>query len=339
MKRGPKKGGGRNAVPAAAVAERRLSRRPPSHRPTVGICGIGQMGSCAAIAFQRAGYPVLLWARDAVKLRAVETKLNQLATWSEQHLGPAKRTGGATILEPDLSQLDAAADIVLDCIIEVLEEKAALFRRLGGARDRGALFLSATSGLSITEMGRRGECEETLVGAHFWNPPHLIPVVEMVAGERTPAGRLENACALMEDIGKLPVRCKDVPGFIGNRLMLALWREALALVDRGVCTPEEADRVVKLTFALRLPVLGPFENMDLIGLDAAERIQKYLFPDLASNRVPSACLTNKVAAGELGMKSGSGFYDWSKRDAKRVIANRDGQIVRQLEFLKEMGEL
>jgi 3-hydroxybutyryl-CoA dehydrogenase len=142
----------------------------------------------------------------------------------------------------------------------------------------------------------------------------------------------------MTDIGKIPVRCKDVPGFIGNRLMLAMWREGLALVDAGVCTPEEVDRVVKLTFALRLPVLGPFENMDLIGLDAAERIQKYLFPDLATNAAPSACLSDKVAAGELGMKTGSGFYDWSKRDAKKLIANRDRQIARQLAFLKELGE-
>jgi 3-hydroxybutyryl-CoA dehydrogenase len=310
-----------------------------SSRPIIGICGIGQMGSSAAVGFQRAGYRVLLWARDATKLRAAETELARLAAWSDQHLGAPKRAGGETLLEQDLSRLDASADVVLDCIIEVLDEKAALFRRLGGARERGALFLSATSGLSITEMGRRGECEASLVGAHFWNPSHLIPVVEMIAGERTPAAKLEAACALMEDIGKIPVQCKDVPGFIGNRLMLALWREALALVDAGVCTPEEIDRVVKLTFALRLPVLGPFENMDLIGLDAAARIQKYLLPDLAANHLPSGCLTRKVAAGQLGMKSGRGFYDWSRRDAARVIENRDRQITRQLEFLKEIGEL
>jgi 3-hydroxybutyryl-CoA dehydrogenase len=297
------------------------------------------MGSSSAIAFQRAGYRVLLWARNAAKLQAVEPQLAQLAARTEQHLGPPKRTGGEIICEAKLARLDAEAEIVLDCIIEVLDEKAALLRRLGRARDRGALFLSATSGLSITEMGRRGECEASLVGAHFWNPPHLIPVVEMVAGERTSPDKLDAACALMEDIGKIPVKCKDVPGFIGNRLMLALWREALALVDAGVCTPEEADRVVKLTFALRLPVLGPFENMDLVGLDAAARIQKYLFPNLAANHVPSRCLLDKVAAGQLGMKSGRGFYDWSKDDATRVIENRDRQIARQLEFLKEIGEL
>ena len=307
--------------------------------PIIGICGIGQMGSSAAVAFQRAGYRVLLWARNAEKLRAVETQLSELTAWSNQHVGPAKRPGGAIELSSDLARLDAEAGVILDCIIEVMAEKTALFRRLTQRKARGALFLSATSGLSITEMGRGGDCEELLVGAHFWNPPHLIPVVEMIAGERTSAEKLEAACALMEDIGKIPVRCKDVPGFIGNRILHAMWREALALVDAGVCSAKDIDRVVKLTFALRLPALGPMENIDLVGLDAAERIQKYLLPGLAKNTEPSACLSNKVKAAEFGMKSGQGFYDWSKRDAKKVIENRDRQIVRQLEFLKEIGEL
>ena len=306
---------------------------------TIGICGIGQMGSSAAVAFQRAGYRVLLWARDKAKLQAAEPKLAQLAAWSNEHLGPPKRNGGEVVLEPDLSRLDASADVVLDCIIEVLEEKAALFRQFGRARDRGALFLSATSGLSITEMGRRGECESALVGAHFWNPPHLIPVVEMVAGPVTPPVMLEAACELMTDIGKIPIPCKDVPGFIGNRLMHAMWREALALVDAGICSAEDIDQVVKLTFALRLPVLGPMENMDLVGLEAVERIHKYLLPNLARNVEPSACLSAKVNAGVLGMKTGQGFYDWTRRDPRRVLENRDAQIVRQLEFLKQIGEL
>jgi len=148
----------------------------------IGICGIGQMGAAAAVAFQRAGYRVLLWARNEDKLRAIEPGLAELASWSNENLGPARRAGGEIILEADLAKLDAAADVVLECILEVMEEKAALFRRLKGAHERGALLLSATSGLSITEMGRRGECEASLVGAHFWNPPHLIPVVEMIAG-------------------------------------------------------------------------------------------------------------------------------------------------------------
>jgi 3-hydroxybutyryl-CoA dehydrogenase len=161
----------------------------------------------------------------------------------------------------------------------------------------------------------------------------------MVAGHATPPTILDAACELLANIGKIPIRCKDVPGFIGNRLMHAMWREALALVDAGVCSAEDIDRVVKLTFALRLPALGPMENMDLVGLDAAERIHTYLFPDLARNVKPAPCLSAKVKEGALGMKSGKGFYDWSRRDPNQVVANRDRQIARQLEFLREIGEL
>ncbi|MEZ6075165.1 MAG: 3-hydroxyacyl-CoA dehydrogenase family protein [Pirellulaceae bacterium] len=166
----------------------------------------------------------------------------------------------------------------------------------------------------------------------------MIPVVEMVFGEKTPDAIFQQAYDLMTDIGKIPVRCRDVPGFIGNRLMHAMWREALALVDAGVCTAAEIDRIVKLTFALRLPSLGPMENMDLVGLDAVQRIHRYLLPELADNTQPADCLDDKVRAGHLGMRSGQGFYDWSQRDAEQVVRNRDLLIVRQL-ALRELGEL
>ena len=306
---------------------------------TIGICGIGQMGASAAIAFKRAGHRVLLWARDPDKLRAVGTRLGEMEQWSNEQLGAATRAGGEITLELELARLDTTADAVLECIIEVMEEKVAFLKQLESCRRRGALLMSATSGLSITEMARQSGTEAVLVGAHFWNPPHLIPLVEMVVSPVTPPAMLEAACELMTGIGKIPIRCKDVPGFVGNRLMHAMWREALALVDAGVCSAEDIDRVVKLTFALRLPVLGPMENMDLVGLDAVERIHKYLLPNLARNVEPSPCLSAKVKSGVLGMKTGSGFYDWTRRDPRRVLESRDAQIVRQLEFLKQIGEL
>jgi 3-hydroxybutyryl-CoA dehydrogenase len=214
-----------------------------------------------------------------------------------------------------------------------------LLRGLGSCRERGALVMSCTSALSITEMGRGSELENVLVGAHFWNPPHLIPVVEIVAGTNTPPEQAARAYALMERVGKVPVRCADVPGFIGNRLMHAMWREALALVDAGVCTAEDIDRVVKGTFALRLPALGPMENMDLVGLSLVEKVQRYLLPDLATNATPADALTKRLREGESGMKAGRGFYDWSTRDAAAVVALRDKQIARQLQFLREEGVL
>ena len=119
--------------------------------------------------------------------------------------------------------------------------------------------------------------------------------------------------------------------------MHAMWREAIHLVQAGICTAEDVDRVVKWTFALRLPALGPMENMDLVGLGLAESVQRYLLPDLASNSVPSSELTSRLSRGETGMRSGKGFYDWSTRDAASTIELRDEQIVQQLRFLERQG--
>lgn len=306
---------------------------------TVGICGIGQMGSACAIAFQRAGYRVLLWARDEKKLSAVEIALDQMNQWCDEHIGPTGVSPGEVVYEPDLAVLDYEADCILDCIVEIFDEKVSLLRRFESAAERRCLFLSATSALSPTELAAAAGLDEIFVVAHFWNPPHIIPVVEMVPGKNTDNSYLETSCELMRLIGKRPVVCKDVPGFVGNRLLHALWREALALIDQGVCSPADLDEMIKLTFALRLPVLGPLENMDYVGLDATERLQRYLGPHLASNVEPSPVLTSKLAEGQLGVKSGHGFYDWSSRNIDELLTKRDAQVLRQVQFLKELGDL
>ena len=161
----------------------------------------------------------------------------------------------------------------------------------------------------------------------------------MVRGESTPESIMQLSCALMKTIDKIPIVCKDVPGFVGNRLLHAMWREALHMVDEGICSPEDVDRVTRLTFALRLPLMGPIENMDYVGLDATERLQRFMAPRLANNLEPAECLQAKLAEGDLGVKTGRGFYDWSQRDFNKLIRNRDAQVVRQIEFLKEIGEL
>ncbi len=311
----------------------------PDEIRTIGICGIGQMGSACAVGFKRAGYRVLLWGRDQEKLAAVRGSLDEMDRWCDENSDAEVVLGGQIVSESDFQELDHRADVLLDCIVEVMAEKVELLRRFKDAPRRDTLFLSATSGLSITEMGRRSELQDKLVGAHFWNPPHLIPVVEMVRGEATPESMVRLGCDLMRRIGKIPVVCKDVPGFVGNRLMHAMWREAIHLVETGVCTAQDVDRIVKLTFALRLPLLGPMENMDYVGIDLVERVQRYLAPSLAGNTEPGQALTDKLAAGDLGVKTGKGFYDWSQRDAAEVVRRRDAQVVQQLRFLKQLGEI
>ena len=302
----------------------------------IGICGIGQMGAAAAVAFKRSGYEVLLWGRNPDKLQAVQQTLATLEDWMQSHVGPSPQSGGVIQSVHDLNPVDEQADLVMDCIAEEMDQKVDLFQRLAGCRLRGAIFATTTSGLSITELGRRSGCAEQLVGMHFWNPPHLMPLVEVVRGEQTLDSVMDRVCELIESIGKIPVRVeKDVPGFIGNRMLHALWREAIYLVECGIASPADIDRVARLTFGLRLAAVGPLENMDLVGLDLIETIHQYLPAALCNDPEPVPVLADSVARGELGMKSGRGFYDWSERDPQALIDARDSQIVHQLAYLKE----
>ena len=306
----------------------------------IGICGLGQMGAAAAVAFKRGGYEVLAWDRDPERIVTVEKTAAALEDWMERHVGPAPQTGGAIAPVDDLARLQRRADLIMDAITEDMERKVALFRQLAPARERGAIFITTTSGLSITEMGRRGGCAERLAGTHFWNPPHLMPLVEVIRGEDTPDAVIDCVCDVVTSIGKIPVRVnRDVPGFIGNRMLHALWREAIYLVQEGIATAEEVDKVARLTFALRMPALGPLENMDLVGLDLIGAIHDYLLASLADDKQPLPALRERIESGRTGVKSGMGFYDWSGRDASALIERRDAQIVRQLEHLKATGNL
>lgn len=305
----------------------------------IGICGAGQMGATAAVSFKRAGYRVLVWNHRPERLAALETTTATLESWLQQHVGPALSDGGTIEPQADLKVIDEQADLVLDCIAEDMDQKVGLFRRLAACIARGAIFITTTSGLSITEMGRRSQCGHLLAGTHFWNPPHLMPLVEVIRGQDTPDALIDRVCQVVESIGKRPVRVnRDVPGFIGNRLLHTLWREAINIVEQGIASPEDVDLVARMTFGLRLPVLGPLENMDLVGLDLIETIHRYLLADLAGQPSPSPYLTEKVKQGHLGVKSGLGFYDWGERRAEELIQKRDRQIVHQLNFLKELEQ-
>ncbi len=305
----------------------------------IGICGAGQMGAAAAVCFKRAGYYVLVWNHRPEKLDDLGRTADEMDSWMDRHIGPAAHSDG--VIEPTakLDALDRQADVVLDCIVENMEQKVDLFRRLAGCRERGAIFTTTTSGLSITEIGRRGGCGPLLAGTHFWNPPHLMPLVEVIRGADTADEVMDEVCRLLESIGKTPVRVnQDVPGFVGNRLLHALWREAIDLVEKGIAAPEDVDLVARLTFGLRMPAVGPLENMDLVGLDLIKTIHDYLLADLASNHGPARYLVDRVAEGSVGVKSGRGFYDWSTRDASELIERRNRQIVHQLEYLKSASD-
>ncbi|MDX1435293.1 MAG: 3-hydroxyacyl-CoA dehydrogenase NAD-binding domain-containing protein [Anaerolineales bacterium] len=298
---------------------------------TIGVCGLGQMGAAAAVSFKRAGYRVLAWDHNPANREALPGTAGGLESWLDEHSTQRADPGGKIETAPTLQDLDEEADVLLDCIVEDLEQKVALFKGCRSAKARQAIFITTTSGLSITKIGRASGCGHLLAGTHFWNPPHLMPLVEVIRGDDTPDEVMDGVCGLIESIGKIYVRVnQDIPGFIGNRMLHALWREAISLVEMGVATPEDIDLVARLTFGLRMPAVGPLENMDLVGLDLIERIHQYLLADIADNHGPAELLESNVRDGRLGVKSGRGFYNWSARDAEELIERRDRQIINQL---------
>jgi 3-hydroxybutyryl-CoA dehydrogenase len=224
-------------------------------------------------------------------------------------------------LEPELEPAVKNARWVFEAAPEDLALKQAIFERLDAAAPPDAVLATNTSVMRVGDVAARATRRGRIVGTHWWNPPFLVPLVEVVQGADTKPATIDRTMSLLESLGKTPVRVRrDVAGFVGNRLQHALWREAFDLVDKGVCDPETVDTVIKSGFGLRLPVLGPMENADLIGLDLTLAIHEYVLPQLDPPSKPSAGLRRRVERGELGMKTGAGFREWSADDAAEVRA-------------------
>jgi 3-hydroxybutyryl-CoA dehydrogenase len=207
------------------------------------------------------------------------------------------------------------SDFVFEAVFEDLELKQQIFADLDHLCSPTTILCSNTSVISITEIAAKAEHPERIIGTHFWNPPYLIPLVEVVRAENTAEWCTTATYDLLARVGKHPVHVhKDVPGFVGNRLQHALWREAFAIIDEGICDPATVDEVIRNGFGLRLPILGPVETADMVGLDLTLAIHNYILQHINADPTPSTTLQARVAAGELGFKSGTGFMQWSQDD-------------------------
>jgi 3-hydroxybutyryl-CoA dehydrogenase len=225
----------------------------------------------------------------------------------------------------DLSTACKGTKFVFEAVFEDLELKQKLFADLDRLCPPEVILCSNTSVISITEIAEKAEHRERIVGTHFWNPPYLIPLVEVVRAEESSDWSVSTTYDLLTSVGKYPVHVhKDVPGFVGNRLQHALWREAFAIIDEGICDPATVDEVIRNGFGLRLPILGPVETADMVGLDLTLAIHNYILKYINADPTPSTTLQAKVDAGELGFKSGSGFLQWSSSDiaaSRQRLAN------------------
>jgi 3-hydroxybutyryl-CoA dehydrogenase len=224
----------------------------------------------------------------------------------------------------------ARVDLVIESIPENMELKQMLFKRMDAISTPQAVLASNTSGLSITSIARDCQRPERTLTTHFYNPSHLMPLVEVVKGDRTSDGVAQSVIELLAACGKMAVLIKkDRPGQLGNRLQMALVREAVNIVAQGIADVEDVDLVARDGFGLRLPAYGIFEHQDITGLDLGFAVVDYVSGDLYNLPHAPPLYREKIAKGELGVKTGKGFYDWSKRDANEVRVRRD-------EFVLEM---
>lgn len=300
------------------------------------VAGSGQMGPGIAYTLASVGCDTKIYARTADSVeKGMAAFFRLLDVLTEEGCVDSGKVG--TIREKvsgtsDLESAVKSADLVIESIPENLQLKQEFFGRIENACPVEAILTSNTSGLPVTSLAQFLEHPGRFAVTHFWNPPHLMPLVEVVKGQRTSMATIDTLSDFLSSAGKKPVKVlKDTPGQLGNRLFQALIREAAHIVEEGIASVEDVDIAVKNGLGRRFPVYGPLEHNDVVGLDTLYAIQSYICSSLCSDTEPSALLTEKFENGDLGVKSGKGFYDWNVRDSKEVIDRRDRFL---LELLK-----
>ena len=298
------------------------------------VVGTGTMGPGIAEMFALGGSRTLLCGRTegavASGLRRARLAGANLARFG---LVPAERVAEAEGRLSGSTDLETAAqaDFVVETIVENMEAKKECFGRLDRAAPEGAILVTNTSGLSITEIASATTRPGRVAGMHWWNPPHLVPLVEVVCGEGTSAETAAEVAAVSRSLGKVPVVVrKDVPGFIANRLQYALLREAANIVGQGIATAEDVDLAMRAGPGLRYAALGPLETADFIGLDVVADVMDYLLAALSAASETPAPVAELVKSGRLGAKSGQGFYDYSGQAPEDLLTQRDAKLAKLL---------
>jgi 3-hydroxybutyryl-CoA dehydrogenase len=279
-----------------------------SAKPRVAVVGAGLMGHGIAQVFALAGHDVAI--TDTI-VQNLDTAKSRIAA-NLRDLGDDE--SAVELVQPYFELADAVRDA--DYVVEAVSENLALKQKLFAEIERhvrpDAILASNTSVIPITSIMQGLQKRERALGTHWWNPPFLVPLVEVIETPWTAPEAIAWTMKLHETVGKKPAHVKkDVPGFIGNRLQHALWREAISLVEHGICDATTVDDVVKASFGLRLAVLGPLENADLVGTDLTLAIHDTVLPAIENRPGPSPYLQDLVAAGKSGFKSGEGFRKWS----------------------------
>ncbi len=304
---------------------------------SVAIVGAGTMGNGIAQVCAQGGMDVhLIDSVPAALSKAEDNMVRNIQKLIDNGLLTTRVTDVMERISLS-GHMDAAAsvDMVIEAIPEKFPLKQQLFQELEQLCKPQAILASNTSGIPITRIANTIQTSERVIGTHFYMPAHLIPLVEVIQTATTNDRVIDETMAFLAQIGKMPVRVrKDIPGFIGNRLQHALAREAMSLVEQGVASAEDIDLVVKASLALRLVFTGPVEQRDFNGLDIHLAIAEYLYPELENTTEPLEILKQKVAANELGIKTGKGFYDWREKNIPDIQAQKNQELINLLKIIQ-----
>ncbi len=298
----------------------------------IAIIGAGLMGHGIGTVFARYGRnvvlvdikPELLSAAEAQVKKELDSCIEGGVMTAEQRNQTLRRI--TTTL--DMKEAVSDADLVIEAVVEKIDVKGRVFSDLDRLAPTHAILASNTSGLPITQIASYTKRPERVIGTHFWNPPLLMRAVEIVRGELTLEETVKVVKEILTGVGKRPVVVsKDVPGQVGIRILYTMLREAISLVQKGVATAEDVDTIIREALGTRLSILGTLELADLSGLDLVLAISSNLYKDLDASKEPHELLKEKVSQGQVGAKSGRGFYDWSKRPLQEVIRKRDDHLM------------
>ena len=294
----------------------------------IAVIGAGLMGKMIAYVFS-AKYPVCVYdvvTQDVESaIRNATKELTEKGALTNDELEARLKRIRFTTKADD--EAITGADLMVEAVFEDMELKRNTFMQLERICRDDCIFCTNTSVMSPSEISRDLKYRERFAATHFWNPAHLIPLVEVVMSDATSAQTAQTVMDVLTGVGKKPVLCKkDVPGFIANRLQHALWREAIYMVENGIADAKTVDDACKYGPGLRWPVLGPMENSDLVGIELTYNIHNYVLKALADNHEPSHLLQEMLDRGELGMKSGKGWQEWTPEQAAEVDQRLRGHL-------------
>ena len=290
------------------------------------VIGTGTMGPGMGAVLARAGIETALYDVSTEALERARAA-SEIAAAVLDRLDAVKEDGGSLRFETELEAALDGSDLVLEAVPEKLELKQEVFPQFEDVVAPEAVLASNTSGIPITKIASVCRHPERVVGLHWSNPPHLIPMIEVIPGEQTSQATVDAASELVRRIGYHPVVEKEVAGFVENRILYAILRECLDLVDRGIIDPEGLDLNVRWGIGYKLAVIGPMELLDMAGLDIYNAVGSYLNPDLSTGGEVSSTIRDLIDKGRLGMKTGGGIYDYTPEQIDELRAARAAKLV------------